>query len=329
MASVDYLIIFRDIIVFFVHIPKTAGTSFRKAAESYFGSDHVCYDYAPASVETSDLVREEIYQKKDFSAFYKKYSAIDKNFLSGHVHAGKYIGLFGARDTVVFLRDPIQRTISEYKHFCRDLGYEGDFRSFYREPGFIDRQKKMLSAVPLMAFGFVGLTERYEESLRQINDRYDTRIEGMELNRGRKSIGQDYDLEPEVLAELQQLNREDLALYQQAVELFAQRERLWQEGLPFVHGAIQQANPKSLVGWAWWDRSDEPVVVEVLHEGRVLGEASAHDLRPGMLRFGLPRYGYVGFRVVYPRPLPAGAKVICRVKATGQLLGEASVQPAP
>ena len=38
----------------FVHIPKTAGTSFRLGADQYFGEKMVCRDYGPKAPETSE-----------------------------------------------------------------------------------------------------------------------------------------------------------------------------------------------------------------------------------------------------------------------------------
>ena len=39
--------------LFFIHISKTAGSSFRVAAERYFGKEHVFYDYGPKANETN------------------------------------------------------------------------------------------------------------------------------------------------------------------------------------------------------------------------------------------------------------------------------------
>ncbi|MBN1007307.1 sulfotransferase family 2 domain-containing protein [Amphritea pacifica] len=315
-------------ILFFIHIPKTAGTSFRKAAEDYYGLEHVCYDYAPHSRETSAIVIQNVYEKKDHFSFLNKLNENSIEFLSGHVNANKYIDILGARNSVVFMRDPIQRVLSEYNHFVRNFGYEDDFKSFYTKPPFINRLKRMLSGVPIQAIGFVGLTENYSDSLNQINARYATKIPNLELNKGRSQTSNPYEFDPEDLQVLENLNQEDIELYRQCVELFDQRAVLWQSGKPYVHATLQQVSHKSLSGWAWWDISDESVVVEVLVEDRVLGEAEAKDLRPGILRLGLPRLGYVGFHFQYPDELPTGTKLTCRVKETGQVIGNVVLNDA-
>ena len=42
--------------LFFIHIPKTAGSSFRVAAEQYFGSEATYFDYGNGSKETSESI---------------------------------------------------------------------------------------------------------------------------------------------------------------------------------------------------------------------------------------------------------------------------------
>jgi hypothetical protein len=307
--------------LFFIHIPKTAGTSFRKAAEEYYGLERICYDYAPHSGETSKIVIQEVYENKDNFSFLKKLNDNSIEFVSGHVHASKYIDILGARNSVVFMRDPIQRVISEYNHFVRNFGYEGDFESFYTKPPFINRQRRMLAGIPYQAIGFIGLTEDYSNSLNQINERYATKIPDLELNKGRNSTHEPYKLDPEVIKKLEILNQEDIDLYRQCVDLFEQRTVLWQAGKSFVHAALQQVSCKSLSGWAYWDNSDEAVIIEILIEGVVLGEAVAKDLRPGILRLGLPRLGHIGFHFQYPNELSVGTKLTCRVKETEQFIG--------
>src|SRR5690606_621288 len=56
--------------ILFIHIPKPAGTSFRKGAESFFGSQHVVYDYGGAASATSSLARQMLYgEHEDFWCF--------------------------------------------------------------------------------------------------------------------------------------------------------------------------------------------------------------------------------------------------------------------
>ena len=308
--------------IFFVHIPKTAGTSFRKSAEFYFGSDKVIYDYSTKSPETSELVNDSIYEDKDPFFFSELVHEQLVEFLSGHVPAVKYVHLFGVGQTVTFLRDPIQRVMSEYQHFVRHYGYEDDFRSFYRKPQFINRLSKVLHRVPLESFGVLGLTEDYESSLDILNDVYSTEIEYSTMNMGREDKDKNYAIPKEQLDELHELNRDDLKLYQDGVRIFNQRKHLFEDKLPFVHGMIQGVNKKSVQGWAWYSGKNAPVDIDILLDGEKVDTAKATGLRPGLLQFSPPRKGYVGFHFNFPKPLCTGSLVSAVVAETGQVLGE-------
>lgn len=307
--------------LFFVHVPKTAGTSFRKACENHFGSANSVYDYSPSSSETSPLVFESIYQNQDLLFFLDAMKKNKINFLSGHVNAGKYIHLFEARNTLTFLRDPVQRIVSEYYHFVRHNNYQGDLPSFYCKPQFVNRQSKMLHGVPIESLGFVGLTERYEQGLAILNHAYGTDIQSVAMNMGRKDKAAEYALPEEQLSEIRSLNEEDIQLYDRAKRLFLEREALFEQAKPYVHGAIQQQSTKSISGWAWWQQGDDAVELAIDVDGKTVGSVYTKDLRPGLLRLGLPRRGYVGFHHNFAEPLANDAVVTVRVAETGQRIG--------
>ncbi|QHD50384.1 sulfotransferase family 2 domain-containing protein [Vreelandella aquamarina] len=306
--------------LFFVHVPKTAGTSFRKAAELFFGSEKVVYDYSPTSVETSDVALNFVYEIQDFLLFYNELKSLKVKLICGHVSAGKYIDFFGSLNTLTFLREPVQRIVSEYYHFVRHNNYKGDLPSFYRKPQFINRQSKMLQGVPVEALGFVGLTERYEQGLDILNQAYGTNIQSVSMNMGRKDKAAEYELPEEQLNEIRSLNEDDLQLYDHAKRLFLKRETLFKQGRPYVHGAIQQQSNKSISGWAWWQGSDDSVELAIEVDGETVATVYAKDLRPGLLRLGLPRRGYVGFHHNFAEPLSEDAVVTVRVAKTGQCI---------
>ena len=75
----------------------------------------------------------------------------------------------------------------------------------------------------------------------------------------------------------------------------------------------------AVVGWAVFDNTDEPVAIEVLIDGNLIGTAKAKNYQPHLCQIGGHRGGYVGFNLKAPR-LKTGNSIECRVAETGQSL---------
>ena len=306
------------LLIYFVHIPKTAGTSFRLGAEYYFGRESIVYDYGKGSPTTTAVAIDTLYEEpKDFWRFKSACEQKGVSVVGGHVNASRFVSLFGVGNTLTFLRDPLQRMASEYAHFVRHYEYKGSFRDFYSRPIMHNRQSKILHGVDFEAIGFVGLTERYAESLALLNSRYAIQVPNREDNRGKTSLDAVHEISVEDEAELKRLNKRDIHLYEQAVAIFEQRQQMATLGQKWAHARIQEANVQRISGWAWWPgEDDDPVSVEVWANGKHLDTVTAVELRPGLCRLLPPRGGYVGFQL--PVNLCPGDQVQCRVASTGQ-----------
>lgn len=310
--------------IFFVHVPKTAGTSFRTAFENSMGCDsQLCFDYGEQSPKTSGIVRSYIYKRQDPWRFRNEWEKHEYAFLSGHVPVAKYVDWFGAPYSVTILRDPVQRLISAYEHAVRLQGYQGDFPSFYRKTANQNLQARLLHAVDFEALGGLGLTERYGESLQVINDSFGFDLQVQAVNLGRKSIDNAYSLPEEQELEIIELNAKDIELYRRAFLVFDQRANLASAGLPFTHSKITHVDSERVHGWAWWggacaQQSDEPVEVEVLRNGEVVESVVAKQFCHPLGWVKAPRGGFVAFRSKHAcRP---GDTLECRVLRTGEYI---------
>lgn len=302
----------------FVHIPKTAGTSFRIGAEKSFGSKSIIYDYGANSQDTSKLVRDFAYGKE--TDFVKIFGICDKDnirMISGHMPFHKYLAGCGARNTIAFVRNPVQRVASEYYHHVRNNNLKESFESFYRQDKNRERQSKSLGAMPLAAFGFLGITESYSKSLEQINAVYGLSVPGLKLNQGEKRVENEYKFSEEVSEEIKKLNRKDMDLYRRSCLLFTERARLARCGNPWAHCAATVKDGR-ISGWAWWAHSDEPVTLGVYLNGKLVDCIRAVDFCAPLCRFFVPRKSYVGFNVRVS--FSAADEVQVRVEKTGQVI---------
>ena len=89
-----------------IHIPKTAGTSFREAAARFYGRQQGCFDYGPYAEQTHDLVRRFMLEAHDPGTFRQRFDAGGYRLFSGHVDASRYREAFACSDMVSLVREP-------------------------------------------------------------------------------------------------------------------------------------------------------------------------------------------------------------------------------
>ena len=305
---------------FFVHIPKTAGTSFRKAAEVYLGKDKLAYDYGPESLITSRAVQKHLYslEIEDRAGLYKHWLNERVSFVSGHMPVARFVDRTGVSGIITFLREPLKRAYSEFLHLRRNDGYKGSFRDFFmcQRP---NHQSHMLSGLPLQALGFVGITERYEHSLRLINHQFGWDLRKRRDNRAGLIQTWFGKISPDDESEFYQRNPLDLALFREANWWLDQRLCLFEEGKPFAHATVDGMLGGLIRGWAFWAKdSDESVVIEVHRDGVKVAEAVADRDHAHLASHGAPRAGRVGFEVAVG-PMPASELSVV-VAQTGQII---------
>jgi len=303
----------------FVHIPKTAGTSLRKGLEAALSREVIEYDYGLDSAETTPLVREFIYERKDPWLFRQKCCSQNVKVVAGHFAAEKYVHLFGAERLVTFLREPLQRIISEFKHFQRHNGFEGSFEDYFNRPSFKNRQTALIGQVPIPLCGFVGLTDYFMESLTQAGEFMQIDIPNLELNLGKRATSDTHEIAPEVLNRLRKQNLQDLNLYQKTRDWWAQVHVQRDGKAPLLRGEIDSLADNKIAGWAFWDDSNRAAVLEVLVEGKPVGICKATLFKPRLNMYRARRNGYVGFEKTL-RDLRPGQRVEVRAKSTQQQL---------
>ncbi|CCK76135.1 hypothetical protein OLEAN_C19590 [Oleispira antarctica RB-8] len=302
---------------FFVHIPKTAGTSFKRAAESFFGKGGIVKNYGVKSIETAHWVKDTVLQEKDYPALYQRLKVEGIGLYTGHIHALPTAHVFPIRNVVTFVRRPQAQVLSHYHHYARWYGYEKTIEDFVKNLGFRNLQSRHLKGLPLQLVGFIGLTEKYDESIRLYNSYSGFNLEVREDNIN--SHNSATEVSDELSALIADHNKEDNVLYGQAVSLLNERSRLAKSGQDWCFSFIDRLDENAVTGVAYMQSDNKPVSLVIKHGGVVIDRCVANGFRPGLVQFGVPNKGFVGFSF----PLPARfdhRDISVEVELTGQIL---------
>lgn len=286
----------------------------------YFGKEHCHFDYGSGSSETSTSIQDLAYNKPDFYALETRLRNLDIKLLSGHVHMRRYSGLFPLNNIVTFLRNPLDQFISHFEHKTRHHGYKGSIEEMMNTPSGPDIQAHCLFSCPLEAYGFIGVTERYEESLRVFNSYYKTDFKFASLNTNPQKKQSSYSLPDNLIESFNKKSKASADLYYQANQLLDEHLKALNEGYDFIHGGVLSFNRSQVDGFAFDAKKNRPVRVELSINGTVQQTSAANQDRPTLRALNAPRNGYVGFNFRIKSPLKKGDHLCIQVAATDQVL---------
>ncbi|MBW8190739.1 sulfotransferase family protein [Neiella marina] len=234
----------------FVHVPKAAGTSFRASLAAAVGKKKICFDYRGASGLISPEVSQWLIDENKPAQFREVFDRKGYIALSGHYPADRYSDLFDISSFVAFVRRPFDYLNSVYRHRLRHNRTDKSFAEFIEDPKLHNRQSYFLARQCWPAFACVGVTERFSESLDVINHHF-----GLSLVEKRKNI--DAGRKNKISEKAQQhakadmsqyesrineLNRLDLALYEQVNHCLDNRLAMIRQQKAMVRGGVSLLN---------------------------------------------------------------------------------------
>lgn len=303
--------------VLFIHIPKTAGTSFRKSAVDFLGSDAIVRDYGIKSSETSLCVKEYCYQKNDFLGLHSFMKNHGKALYSGHIHIAPARFVFSSTSIMTFVRNPIEQVISHFNHSSRWNGFKGNLSDFVRSRGFKNVQSKHLANMPLQLIGLIGITEQYAESISLYND---LTGHGFKERTDNVNTAKQVSVASEEIKKLiAENNILDQQLYDFSCHLLKQRLAVTKTGGDWVYGLIDHLDESSVSGIAYVKGGVDAVDIDIYQGEILLAKIATTIYRPGYIQFGAPRNGFVGFSYHFDKETePSSIRVL--VASTGQEL---------
>jgi hypothetical protein len=300
---------------FFVHIPKTAGTSFRKAlADKY----NVICDYGISSINTSAVVKENIYLQQDPYALSEILKESQSNWLCGHVPLQKYVNFVPALKTVSFVRSPLSRVLSHYNHSVSQHNFKGGLADFIKKPGVLNVQHRLLSFLHVGLVGCIGITEKYEDSLLMINQQMNTDLELKKENVNATKYLKEQDVDEQLKELILRKNHLDVKLYEEACFIHKQRLQQLKAKMPIV-SAYADVNANNVVhGCAYYTDSADMVVLSVYINDKEVKQIEAKEFYRLHSYANFPRERYVGFRFPLSKDITANDSIDLFVQKTGQ-----------
>ncbi len=204
-----------------LHIPKTAGTSFRTILEDQFGKKKVLQFsiYASGTIE----VKGKSFKKE---AFKNKTTVLHGHFRYKDLH--KFVELNEGTPFITWVRHPVERVVSNYyflsKIIADRLKEKPDEnlmsrmgKSLLEFAQLHDNQNVMsrfLEGSDLRNFKFIGIQDHFEEELERLGKCMNwPLIRNRVHNATAQSIKQISSTDFE---EIEDLNKEDMLLYREA-----------------------------------------------------------------------------------------------------------------
>lgn len=209
-----------------IHVPKTCGTAFRRALQARLGPDRVICAYPPTEPVTSQIVQDTVHAGAP-EKLPDAMRATDALVFTGHFSYNQYAALLAPFSTrwCVFFRDPVQRILSEHAHRQRHQGMEMSIEDFVSDQRYTNMQSRLVRGLDLEDFAFVGISERYPDSLRLFERQFGVRVDNIEENVARPDLDAEHPCSSQLRALIETHNQADLTLYRRASALFEQRAR--------------------------------------------------------------------------------------------------------
>ncbi len=216
-----------------LHIPKSAGTSFKMSLKSHFGRA-LLEDYGTRPLRLpfeKGRAKAESFNRKIKVRKYEHLQCIH-----GHFLAAKYAAFTGRATYITWLRNPVDRLYSNYYHILRNRPGARDtipykvkkenwsLEEYCFSPLLRNYCSNFFWNFDISNFQFIGIVENYEAELEFFFDRFlgaSTYLYRENVN----PYGEQVGIDPQLRIELEKFHSIDMSLYNMALEMSSARHQ--------------------------------------------------------------------------------------------------------
>ena len=218
---------------FFLHIPKTAGTTFRKLLETHFLQAHIYPNRFQLWMNDN-----KYYKQKHLIE--NRVDILNTTLISGHYNIHLLPHLKKEVRAIAFVREPRARVISHIKHI---LLKDPVFKN--ADPNLVvEKRVEILAKQQVRMMGYnirkennldqalanldkievIGLTEKFEQSIDMINKKFGWQLD-YKMEKANQSITPDFELSAESEARLAENIKEEQMLYDACLKKFEKQKQ--------------------------------------------------------------------------------------------------------
>ncbi|MDY7006346.1 MAG: sulfotransferase family 2 domain-containing protein [Cyanobacteriota bacterium] len=228
-----------------VHIPKTAGSSFRQSLQKIFNSQ-VLLDYDNIWMPKNPVIRNFKQFVLNNPSFPPNKLIINSKYkvIHGHFYANKYKNISKEVKLITFFRDPIDRVVSNYLYIQKNPFFiqptqlnnsmyqavrnnQMNLKDFSELEAERNLYSNYLGGVGIDNFTFIGLTEAYEDSIKLFSKIFGIELDLLFINKGKGSSGGTKDYYSLIkdlgfYSDIVESQKENQLIYDQAKRKFEQ-----------------------------------------------------------------------------------------------------------